>query len=227
VGYSGGSRRHNGNGKSGDVVGHWCAGGHLWPTDSHCHPSHKAAFSILENKSALRGAFFTILPLHQVRLDHVLQDDAAHHVKELVVPANSIIEIEIESVAKTTFHDDSWTFGCDGADDAKPYAIERFDRLIDIGKRNWIPGKDEGYSLDRHKYLRIPTDRTRSKGARLQLGLKLQTRAEGVYPANLFFFTDEGTRAAHLTIRVEDRPRTKMKCIAHWGCYVTPMGPQS
>jgi hypothetical protein len=170
---------------------------------------------------------FTILPLHQVRLDHVLQDDAAHHVKELVVPANSIIEIEIESVAKTTFHDDSWTFGCDGADDAKPYAIERFDRLIDIGKRNWIPGKDEGYSLDRHKYLRIPTDRTRSKGARLQLGLKLQTRAEGVYPANLFFFTDEGTRAAHLTIRVEDRPRTKMKCIAHWGCYVTPMGPQS
>jgi hypothetical protein len=169
---------------------------------------------------------FTILPLSQVRLDYVLQDDRGHHVKELVVPANSIVEVEIEIVPKTTFHEDNISFGCEGSDDVKPYVLERFDRLIEPGKGkcNWIPGKDDGYSLDRHKYIQIRTNKTRSRGSRLPLGFKLQTRAVGIYPANLFFFTDEGTPAANLTIRVEDRPRTKMKCISHWGCYVTPMG---
>jgi hypothetical protein len=166
---------------------------------------------------------FTILPLQQVKLEHVLQDDLAHHVAELVLPPNSLVEIEIEILPKLSFHEESFSFGCEGADDEKPFAVERFDRLIEIGKNRWLPGQDDDYSFDRHKYFRVSTKKKRSKRSRIQLGLKLQTRTPGVYPANLFFFTDEGTGKASVTIRVEDRPRTPMRCSLHWGCYVRPL----
>ena len=48
---------------------------------------------------------FTIIPLQQVKLDHVLQDDRGHHVKELVLPSNMVVEIEIECLPKTSFYE--------------------------------------------------------------------------------------------------------------------------
>ena len=68
-----------------------------------------------------------------------------------------VIEIEIECLPKTSFYEEAFSFGCDGEDNAKPFAIERFDRLIEVGKNCWIPGKDDGHSLDRHKYIVIQT----------------------------------------------------------------------
>jgi hypothetical protein len=168
---------------------------------------------------------FTILPLQDVRLDYVLQDDQGHHLKEIVLPAASDVEIEIEYVPKIAFEEKEISFGCPGEDKEKPYATEIIRRLITIGKNNWIPGEDENCWRDRHGFIHFVGNKRRQKRARIPIGFKMKTGRAGVYLANMFFFTEEKPGKAALTIRVEDMPRTPMRCIAHWGCRVTPVIP--
>jgi hypothetical protein len=63
---------------------------------------------------------FTVVPLQQMRLDYVVQDDVGHHLKEIVLPANKQVEIEIEYVPKMMFEETRISFGCDGDDLEKP-----------------------------------------------------------------------------------------------------------
>jgi hypothetical protein len=166
--------------------------------------------------------YFAIPPLQHTKLEHILQDDRGHEVAEIVLPSHKIVEVELIVCPIIAFHDGGISFGCDGSDEDKPVVVERFDRLVKIGKSRWVPGEDDGYAIDRHGYIQIVTNRGRTKGSRIPLGFKLQTGRPGKYLAHIFFFTEEEVGKATLTIRVEERPKTPMRCKAHWGCYVKP-----
>jgi hypothetical protein len=168
---------------------------------------------------------FAIRPLQQATLDYIFQDDQGHRVKELVVPANQLVEIEIGYEPKIAFYEAELIFGCDGDDATKPFATECINRLIAVGKSHWIPGEDEGHWRDRHKCYHVLRNKPRAVGTHIAVGFMLQTGAPGTYPANVSFLTNEMDRTVSLKIRVEDKPHTRMRCHekGHLGCYVRPM----
>jgi len=166
---------------------------------------------------------FLIRPLQSHRLSYVLQDDQRHDVKAMVLPAHSEVEIEIGYKAKVHFRETEMTFGCDGDEDAKPYATECFVRFVAIGKGHWIPGQDEGHYVDVHRYYHSRRDVFRNVGTHYVTGFKFVTRAPGAYRTYLSFLGDEVEGNAELLILVEDKPHTRMKCVRHWGCYLRPI----
>jgi hypothetical protein len=116
-------------------------------------------------------------------------------------------------------------FGIDGEMHAKPLALERFTRFITDGKgkNRWVPGVDASDSLDRkgnyHYDSAMPG---RAVGSCYTMGFKIKTRSEGVFKAWLGFLTDEVDGSATLTLRIENRPRTRMVCRNHKGCRLRP-----
>ena len=165
---------------------------------------------------------FAIRPLQQAPLDYILQDDLGHRVKELVVPANQVVEIEIGYEPKIAFHE--FIFGCDGDETKKPYATECINRLIDVGKSRWLPGQDDDHWRDRHKYYHVVRDKPRAVGTHVAIGFMLQTGSAGIYPANVSFLSDEIDTTLSLRLRVEDKPHSRMRCHekGHSGCFVRP-----
>jgi hypothetical protein len=168
---------------------------------------------------------FAIRPLQQARLDYILQDDVGHRVKELVVPANQLVEIEVGYEPKIAFHEFEFIFGCDGDETKKPYATECINRLIDVGKSRWLPGQDDGHWRDRHKYYHVVRDKPRAVGTHVAIGFMLQTGPAGIYPAKVSFLSNEMDTTLTLRLRVEDKPLTQMRCHekGHFGCFVRPM----
>jgi hypothetical protein len=158
-----------------------------------------------------------------VELTYAVQDDRTHHVDELVLPANSEVAIEIIYLPKLPFYESMIAFGCEGNIDDKPYAIECFNRFNIKGKSRWVPGEDDGNKLTRQKYYHIDRNEHRNIGTHRVVGYKLKTGSAGVFETRVFFMTDETEGRATLTIRVEDEPKTLMRCkLDHWDCYVYP-----
>jgi hypothetical protein len=167
------------------------------------------------------SAHFVIRPMGTINLGYVVQDDERHDVRTLVLPSHSVVEIEIGFRALLPFRDTEIIFGCDGNDETKPYAsgwIESLstDRLV------YTPGVDAGHSLDIHKFYHRQKPMSRNVGTHYTNGLKLVTRATGTYRTYLSFLTDEIEGNVVFSMIVEDKPRTRMKCIRHRGCYVRP-----
>lgn len=65
-------------------------------------------------------AFFHIRELSKGELPWVIQDDNAHNVKEIVLPAHSLVEIEVSFYAKVPFHMEETVFECEGEYEKKP-----------------------------------------------------------------------------------------------------------
>jgi hypothetical protein len=82
-------------------------------------------------------AYFLITSLGRFPLNYVLQDDQEHFVKELVVPSNSEIPIQIVLEPKLSFMQHELYFGCDEslADEKKPRATEWFVPFVRDGVR--------------------------------------------------------------------------------------------
>jgi len=162
--------------------------------------------------------------LRPERHDYVVHDNERHHVRVLVLPAHSVREIEIGFKVKVNFRESELVFGCDGDDDAKPYASQWIDSFTDTGgKTIWIPGEDEGHSIDMHKFYHRRLDRLRNIGTHYVNSFRLITRAPGEYKAYVSFLTDEIEGNAELSIIVEEKPKTRMKCSKHRDCYVRPL----
>jgi hypothetical protein len=72
-----------------------------------------------------------------------------------------------------------------------------------------------------HDYYHVARDVPRNTGTHFGTVFKLQTRAPGIYPVTLSFLEGVSKR---LTIRVEDKPKTPMRCYmrGHVGCFVRP-----
>lgn len=167
---------------------------------------------------------FPIRSLSQAEIPYVVQDDDMHSVRELVLPARSELEIEIGYWPRLPYYEVLIIFQCEGDPKERPFALERFQRFIKVGKDRWIPGRDDTDKISVADSYEIRRDSARNTGTHFVLGFKIKTRAPGVYPANLYFVTDEVEGRSSLTLRVEDIPRTTMRCSAkgHWGCFVRP-----
>ena len=169
-------------------------------------------------------ARFPIRPLSEENISYLIQDEETHSVEELVLPSNSEVEIELGFFAKLSFYNTDIIFQCEGDPDQRPIAIERFQRLVKIGKKRWKPGKDESESIDIHGSYHCRLDRARNTGTHFVIGFKIKTRGPGRYKTKLYFLTTEVEGNSTLSIRVEDRPHTRMRCRTkgHHGCFVRP-----
>ncbi|NJO34444.1 MAG: hypothetical protein HC869_16275, partial [Rhodospirillales bacterium] len=72
---------------------------------------------------------FVIREHRHVQLPHVIQDDDRHIVDELVLPSNSVVEIELGYRPRIPFKLVELVFGCEGDLDAKPFVVEALDRF--------------------------------------------------------------------------------------------------
>jgi hypothetical protein len=177
-------------------------------------------------------AYFLVTSLDRLPLlDYVLQDDQEHFVKELVVPPNSEIPIQIVLEPRLSFMQREIYFGCDehSVDKEKPRAIEYFVPFVVEGVRG--RGKPDanhpGHYTDYNGFYHIREDYLYTKDTRV-IGFKLVTKGTGTYPAQIYTQTDDVRGRVDLIIKVERPAKTKMQCAlkAHRirGCFVTPMG---
>jgi hypothetical protein len=170
------------------------------------------------------NAYFSIMPATEGRIEYAVQDDRGHHVSELVLPPRSEISVELVYIPKLPFYEAKLAFGCEGDVDGKPYAFECFDRFTIKGQAHWIPERDQGHSLTRQKFYQIIRHEHRNVGTHFVIGFKLRTEKPGTFPMKMFFMTDEVEGSADLTIIVEERPKTSMKCTlkGHRDCWIYP-----
>jgi hypothetical protein len=175
-------------------------------------------------------AYFLVTSLERFPLDYVLQDDREHYVKELVVPPNSEIPIQIVLEPRVSFLQRELYFGCDEhlVDKEKPRATEYFVPFVIEGVRGrGKPDADHpGHYIDYNGFYHVREDYLYTKDTRV-IGFKLRTGATGTYPAQIYTQTDDVRGRAELTIKVERPAKTKMRCVmkAHRskGCVVVPM----
>lgn len=173
-------------------------------------------------------AHFVIRELERVPLPYVVQDSDMHQVRELVLPANSCVDIEIGYFPSIHFHEVAFIFACEGKEGDRPFAKERFTRFVKVGKSRWVPGTDATDTVDVHNYYHVSRDAPRNIGTHFVTGFRLQTLGAGIYSVTLTFLTDEVEGVSkRLTIRVEDKPKTRMRCYmrGHLGCFVRPRIP--
>ena len=176
-------------------------------------------------------AHFLITPPNRFPLKYVLQDDDEHYVKELVVPPNSEIPIQIVLEPRLSFMQHEIYFGCDEslADEKKPRATEYFVPFVREGVRGH--GKPDaahpGHYTDYNGFYHVRENFLYTKDCRV-IGFKLQTGATGIYPAQIYTVTEDVRGKVDLVIRVEQPARTKMRCTRKEhrirGCFVTPAG---
>jgi hypothetical protein len=172
-------------------------------------------------------AHFVIRPLGQRDLPYVLQDTERHDVRQLVLPSYSAYEIDIGIRALVPIKAHSIAFGCDGDNADKPYAIQYLIRYEDgPGQREFSAAVDEGHSMDMHAFYHRKVSKPLNADTHWNMSYKLATRAPGTYKTHLFFFTDEIQGSVDLSIVVEDKPSSRMKCIKHRDCYVRPRLPR-
>jgi len=171
--------------------------------------------------------YFNIMRPDEGEVPYVQRDGKSHHLKELTLPPNCEVEIELIYLPKLEYFESEIMFGCEVENpDGKPYAFECFHRfnMPGKGKDHWIPGVDEGHSITRHKFYQIVRNRPRNTGTHRIVGFKFRTEKVGIWPMKLYFIMPELEGSADLTVRVEERPQTSMRCQLneHGECYVYP-----
>jgi hypothetical protein len=175
-------------------------------------------------------AHFLITPSKLFPLSYVVQDgDDEHYVKELVVPPNSEISIQIVLEPRLSFMQHEIYFGCDEslADEKKPRAIEYFVPFVREGVRGrGKPDVDHpGHYTDYHGFYHVRENYLYTKDCRI-IGFKLQTGAIGIYSTQVYTLTEDVRGRVDLIIRVEDPAKTKMRCHLkkhRWRrCFVMP-----
>jgi hypothetical protein len=166
-----------------------------------------------------------IPPLRENYCEYAILDDDWHAAKEIVLPPDSEVQIELRFVPRTNFIDSEFAFGCDTDDNlqTKPFAPKYVNHFIERGKKVASPEDDANHYTDRHQYYHIRRNVQRSVGQHFALGLIVKTRAVGVYKAEVWLTTEEA-QGIHrdLTIRVENPPKSLMRCAFHNGCYIRP-----
>lgn len=134
----------------------------------------------------------------------MVQDDRVHLVKEIAVPSHSEVAIEIVLFPQLRFVQQEIYFGCEqGGVAEKPCPFEYFSSFVRQGIRG--TGKPDKDHPDHY------------------IGFKVETKKSGIYPTQVFVVEDEARgKTTGLTIKVEDRPSTKMRCTEHRKCFVAP-----
>lgn len=174
-------------------------------------------------------AFFLITSTKHRKIDFAVQDSEEHLVKELVLPSHAESKIEILLRPRVFFRTSEISFGCHGNREMgdKPCAIEYFNPFIVKGiGRSAIPDTDPGHIIDHNDYYHLVRDMHWSVGTDRIVGFKVLTKGRGVHKAEVVFGGEEVEGQSELTIRVEDEPKTFMKCVSasrgHGDCLISP-----
>ena len=154
-------------------------------------------------------------------LGYVHQNDQAHDVKELVLPANADVEIEVAYVVTMPFSLNEWVFGIEGEPGIKPEIRQKLAPFVAKRVEDDEDPRRQDYWDRKGNYHSVPVRGGRSVGSCYTAAFLLRTNSGGVFKASLGFLTNEvdGT-LDDLVIRVEDRPNDRMRCIvpAHRPC---------
>ena len=170
---------------------------------------------------------FVVRGLQHAQLSYVVQDDETHIVDELVVPSRSVVDIEFGYIPRVPLRLEQLVFGCEGDANSKPFVVEAFGRFTSGGEAKPASGE---HSSDIHKHWHTIRKVARSVGTHYVITYRVRTQQAGVYPVAIAFLTDEIEGNGRLTIRVEDKPKTRMRCRArghHFGCSVRPIAVQA
>ena len=165
-------------------------------------------------------AYFHVKALNKGNLGWVIQDDIDHNVKEICLPANAIVEIEVAYYPKISFNVDETVFQCEGEFELKPTVEEPLRPFVLRGDF-----KEAEFYWNRHGGFHYASRyRSRAADSCYTKGFRLRTRAPGVYKTWLGFLTDgQDCDAKDLVIRVEEKPKTRMPCSSHTGCNLRPV----
>jgi hypothetical protein len=174
-------------------------------------------------------AHFLITASDQFRLDYVQQNNREHYVKKLVVPPHREIPIQIVLVPKVSFMQHELYFGCDEnlRDENKPRATEWFVPFVREGVRK--SGKPDaehpGHYTDINGFYHVRENYLYTSDCRI-IGFKLLRGNPGTFRAQVYTVTDDVRGRADLKIKVQERPKTRMRCYRKWHrirlCWVKP-----
>jgi hypothetical protein len=136
---------------------------------------------------------FVIPSLKDAHCEYAVLDDEWHSTKEITVPPQSELYLELDLEPRLNFVESEFAFGCDGGNnlDTKPFAVEYVNRFVDRGKKGASPENDEDHYTDRDQYYHIKRDRQRSVGQHFVVGLIVKTRDVGQYRAEVWVTTEE------------------------------------
>lgn len=171
-------------------------------------------------------AFF-IIPKMIRQCDYAEQEmEEEHKVKQVVLPTNSEIVIHLVYTPRLVFQTKEVAFGCEvlTGDPRKPAPIEYDNPFILQGRNRVVPGPDNADYIDIDGNYHATQDKTWSVGTDRAYAFKMRTSGPGTYKAITTFSGDEREgKADDLTIRIEDYPKTPMRCVLckHWRrpCY--------
>jgi hypothetical protein len=175
-------------------------------------------------------SYFVITSNDRFDLRYAVQDDQEHEVKVLVLPSHTHdLFMHIIWRPKLDFTQSSGEFSFEGARQRKPLINYWFHPFIKIGHSIRRPGEYPGHYIDYHDNYHIGGAHQRARGQTITSAFKITTRDPGMYYLKMGFVADgidgvaDGTPGAiGLRVRVEDNPKTEMRCECHRHCLIKP-----
>lgn len=171
--------------------------------------------------------FFVITSYDRGKVDYVVQDEDEHFVRELIVPANRDVYVQIQLKTKTAFTQRylAVEFVKKPSGGKVPVVDHYKLQFIKVGKDEKFPKTDEGHWVDHHDIYHITEERQRLAGQDIPYGFIVKTRDPGRYQMKVHVGVDNKGIELVLDFVVEDPHRTKMRCTRHFGCLISPDAP--
>jgi hypothetical protein len=171
-------------------------------------------------------AHFVITSMDRFNLGYAIQDDIEHFTKELVLPSHTDdVFLHFILIARDSFEQNNFELSFEENRDSKPLIKYWFLPFVKVGTKEKKPGEAPGHYIDYHDNYHIDETRHRAKKQTIVYGFRITTRDPGIYTMKTGITADGIDGSTTLIVRVEDKPRTPMRCETHSGCFVTPIRP--
>ncbi len=92
--------------------------------------------------------------------------------------------------------------------------------FIKEGENRKSSSTHKSHYIDYHGAYHIDEIRHRAKGDWAFYSFNITTRDVGTYKATAEIAADGVSSMLSLALRIQDKPINKMRCVAHWGCFV-------
>ncbi len=149
---------------------------------------------ILRRKALLYPirAFFLVPSNEYHDCEYATQDNDEHRLKEIILPPNSEVTVDITLECLQTFSFTKISIGCIGPLKVKPHAVKYFNRFIESGDgKEIVPGAGNTHYIDKHRYYHVRGQRVCSVGTFIALAFTIKTGAPGLFPVRMFFPGDQ------------------------------------
>ncbi len=113
--------------------------------------------------------------------------------RELIVPENSDVHIQINREASVTHDEHELIIGFDGAPDERPHIVGAENKFIAQGlARTADPTTTKSHYIDDKGNYHIKEDRILVRGHTYSSGFRIKTKTPGRYPIKIMTITDSG-----------------------------------